>query len=78
MKNPKLGDYLLWNGEPAKIIGETDRRVVIIELVEVTYCPHCRGSLGKEQIHVVVSSPMFQNGAKQLPTIQDDETIIVS
>lgn len=34
MKNAQLGDYLLWNGKPAKVIGETDRRMVIIELLE--------------------------------------------
>ena len=78
MKNPHLGDYLLWDGKLAKIIGETDRRKVIIELLENKRCPHCEGDLGKEQIHMVVSSPLFQQNAQQLPTIEDDDRIIVS
>lgn len=78
MKNPSLGDYLLWNGKPAKIIGTTDRRQVIIELLENCKCPHCKGDLGKEQIHMIVSSPLFQQSAERLPTIQDDDSLIVS
>lgn len=78
MKNPHLGDYLLWNGKPAKIIGESNSRQVIIELLENKRCPHCEGDLGKEQIHMVVSSPLFQQNAQQLPTIEDDDRIIVS
>ena len=34
MKNASLGDYLLWEGKPAKIIGETSSRQVIIERLE--------------------------------------------
>lgn len=78
MKNPNLGDYLLWKGSPAKIIGETDRRTVIIELLENSMCPHCKGDLGKEQMNIVVSSPLFQENAERLPTIQDDDLLIVS
>ncbi len=72
MKNPKLGDYLLWEGAPAKIIGESNDRQVIIELLEHKRCPHCDADLGVNQIQVIVSSPMFQRGAKSLPTIKDD------
>lgn len=78
MKTASLGDFLLWWGQPAKIIGETDRRQVIIELLEPSRCPHCEGDLGKTQIHVVVSSPLFQEGAKPLQTITDDPTLVVS
>lgn len=77
MKNANIGDYLLWEGKPAKVIGETDKRQVIIELLEDAKCPHCGGELGKDQTHVIVSSPMFQNGAEQMKTIQDDESLIV-
>ena len=72
MKKAELGDYLLWEGQPAKVIGETDSRQVVIELLEDAVCPHCEGKLGKEQIHVIVSSPMFQNGAEKMKTIQDN------
>ncbi|MEY2702846.1 MAG: hypothetical protein RLY43_1484 [Bacteroidota bacterium] len=78
MKNATLGDYLLWEGKPAKIIGETSSRQVIIELIENCKCPHCQGDLGKEQIHVIVSSLQFQQNAEQLPTIQDVPTLVVS
>jgi len=72
MKNPKLGDYLLWLGRPAKIIGTSNERQVIIELLEHEKCPECGADLGVKQIHVIVSSPMFQKGAESLPTIKDD------
>ncbi len=71
MKNPKLGDYLLWKGEPGKIIGTTDRKQVIIELLENRRCPHCNEDLGKEQINMIVSSPLFQENADKLPTMED-------
>ncbi len=69
MKNPKLGDYLLWKGKPAKVIGETDQRQVIFEMLEPTTCPHCDGDLGKEQVHMIVSSPLFQQNAEKIPTL---------
>ena len=78
MKNASLGDYLLWQGKPAKIIGETSSRQVIIELLENCKCPHCQGDLGKEQIHMIVSSPLFQQSAEKLQSIQDDPTLVVS
>jgi hypothetical protein len=77
MKSASLGDYLLWNGKPAKVIGETSSRMVIIELLEDCKCPHCKGSLGKEQIHSIVSSPQFQESAQKLETIIDDPSIVV-
>jgi uncharacterized protein (DUF1330 family) len=67
MKIAKLGDYLLWDGKPAQIIGETSERQVIIELLENCKCPHCYGDLGKKQIHMIVSCPLFQEQA--LPSI---------
>ena len=48
MKNPKLGDYLLWYGKIAKIIGITSSPQVIIETLENKRCPHCHGDLGKD------------------------------
>ena len=77
MKNANLGDYLLWEGKPAKVIGESSSRQVIIELLENCKCPHCNGDLGKDQRHVIVSSPQFQQGAERMQTIQDNETLIV-
>ena len=78
MKNAYLGDYLLWDGKPAKIIGETSNRQVVIEIIENCKCPHCKGDLGKEQIHMIVASPLFQKTAQQMPTIQDNKTLVVT
>ena len=78
MKNAALGDYLLWQGKPAKIIGETSSRQVIIELLENCKCPHCSGDLGKEQIHMIVASPLFQGNAERMQSIQDDPTLKVT
>jgi len=69
MKQGKLGQYLLWRGKPAKIIGESNSPEVIIEMLENKCCPHCNGDLGKNQIHVIVSSPMYQEGAEKIETI---------
>jgi len=71
MKNPKLGDYLLWKGEPAKIIGTTSSQQVVIEMLENCKCPYCDGDLGKDQVHMIVSSPLFQQNAEIIPTMNE-------
>lgn len=70
MKDGRLGQFLLWRKRPAKIIGESTGRQVIIEMLENKCCPHCKGDLGKEQIHVIVASPMYQEEAEPLETIE--------
>ena len=70
MKTAEIGDYLLWEGKPAKIIG-TAAPTVIIEMLEDMTCPRCNESLGKEQFHVIPTSPQFQNGAEPMKTIED-------
>lgn len=72
MKNPKLGDYLLWKGQLAKIVYETDRRTVGIEIQENCKCPHCDGDLGKEQINIIPTSPLFQQNAEPLQVMTKD------
>lgn len=72
MKTAKLGDFLLWRGELAKIVGTSDGYQVIIEPLKNCSCPHCGGDLGKKQIQVLVSSPNFQNGAEPIQTISDE------
>ena len=74
MKNPHLGDTILWEGKLAKVIGLADRPTVIIEMIADKLCPHCKGSLGKEQFSVVISSPLFQGGAKPVQTLDDEPT----
>jgi len=70
MKNPKLGDHLLWKGQLAKVVYETDQRTVGIELFESCKCPHCDGDLGKEQIDIIPTSPLFQENAEPLQAMQ--------
>ena len=73
MKDAHLGEYLLWEGELGKIVGEVNDRMVVVELLETCRCPHCGGDLGyKEQVWAVVGSPMFQKGAEAIRTITDD------
>lgn len=72
MKDASIGDYLLWEGKPAKVIGSASP-TIIIELLEDAKCPHCNESIGKEHLYVIVSSPQFQNGASRMQTIRDDD-----
>jgi len=71
MKNPKLGDYLLWKGQ---LVYETSQRKVGIELLENCKCPHCNGDLGKKQIDIIPTSPLFQDNATTIQTMKDDES----
>jgi hypothetical protein len=73
MKNPKLGDHLLWKGKLAKVVYETDQRTVGIELLENCKCPHCDGDLGKEQINIIPISPLFQENAEVLQIMSGDK-----
>ena len=73
MKTAKLGDYLLWEGKPAKIVYEANDRTVGVELFENCSCPHCGGDLGKKQISVIPTSPMFQNAAEPMQTINQNK-----
>lgn len=78
MKNARLGDYLLWQGRPAKVVAESSGYQVVIELFENCKCPHCHGDLGKEQLQMIVASPLFQQGAERMPSIIDDPTLTVT
>lgn len=69
MTKVELGDYLMWEGELSKIVGMTDRLTVIIQPVNNIMCPTC-GRVN--QIHVVVDSPMFKDGAKPINTIKNE------
>lgn len=71
MKRAKCGDYLLWKGKPAQIIGTYDNPSVIIEMIEPHHCPLCNGILGKEQIHMITGSPLFQENAEKIESITE-------
>lgn len=42
---------------------------LLLNCFENCKCPHCQGDLGKEQIHMIVSSPLFQQSAEKLQSI---------
>lgn len=65
----KLGDYLLWKDEPAKIIGTTDRSVVIIEMLKHQVCDKCGNDMGVHQFSVIPTSPLFEENAKPMQTL---------
>ena len=77
MKNPKLGDYIKWKGDLARIIGGTDKRTIIIEMAKNCKCPHCDGDLGVEQIHVIPSAPLFQGNAESVQTMGEDDPNLI-
>lgn len=70
MKGAELGQFLFWRNKLAKIIGKSNGEQAIIEMVENKCCPHCKGDLGKEQVHVIVASPMYQEGAEPVEPIK--------
>lgn len=72
MKTPKLGDYILWKCELAKVVYETSERTVGIELIADCKCPYCNGNLGKKQIDLIPTSLLFQEYAKPLQTMGDE------
>lgn len=72
MKSAELDQFLLWEKRPAKIIAKSNGEQVIIEMLENKCCPYCNGDLGKDQVHVIVSSPMYQEGAEPLKTIKSE------
>ena len=78
MKDGNAGEYLMWEGEPAQIIGEIHDRAVMIQMLESSRCPHCGGDLEKESFAVIVASPQYQQGAKPLKTIKDDDSLTVN
>ena len=70
MKDCNLDDYLFYNGELMKCIAiNPGHKEVILQSLEDRHCPHCNKSLGKEQIHVIVSSANFQQYAEPVKTI---------
>ena len=71
MKIPKLGDFFLWKGKLAKIVCMAKEPTVVIETIESCKCPHCGGDLGKEQFSVIPTSPLFQQNAEPLPTLNN-------
>lgn len=68
MKNPKLGDFFLWKGEIAKVIGETNSRTIIFEMLDPKKCPHCGEVVEVHQINMIPTSPLFQENAEPIQT----------
>lgn len=66
MKGAELGAHLLWKGEPAKIVGLINDPAAVIQL-ERPICEFC----GHSHITVVISSPLYQEGAEPIKTISN-------
>lgn len=72
MKTAQLGQYLIFEGKLVKVVSiNPGSKSINMETIEDHLCPHCGESLGKKQIEVIESSPMFQNGAESIRTIDE-------
>ena len=71
MKTAQLGDYLLWKKQLVKVVFmNPGEKAIGMETLDDKKCPHCGGSLGKEQFEIIESSPMFQEGAEPIQTLK--------
>lgn len=73
MKKPKLNDLLHWGDKSNlfKVIGIIDRPSVIIQNTTESICPHCQGKLDKESFAVIPESPLFQEMASPVQTLDE-------
>lgn len=69
MRTAKLGDMLMWEGELAKVVGIAEGKNLIIEIYEEEKCPRCKRSLGRKRFSVLEDSPLFQETAKAIQTL---------
>ena len=68
----ELCDYLEWEGRLYQVIGDDKgQRQIILKSMEKTVCPHCQGILDYDFIHVIPTSPLFEQNAKPIKTIKD-------
>lgn len=68
MKKAELGDYFEWDGTLVKVIGIAHGKMVIFEEVNGQKCECC----GLKNVgHVMEDSPIFQENAQPLKTIQE-------
>lgn len=71
MKIAPSGAIFKYHGELVHMIGWIEnRRVLLLQTVRDRLCPHCKGSLGQAQEHVVEDAPIFQDGAEPVPTLE--------
>lgn len=74
MKNGQLGDYLLWKGEPSKIVAEIQNRAVVIVPLNNEPCKCC----GQQRDAVIiVGSPLYQENAEPMQTIENNPTLTI-
>lgn len=73
MKKPKLEDWILWKGELAKIIATADKPTVTIQMHKNPCCKECGADLGKYKFSVIPTSPLFQENAEPLQTLNTEE-----
>lgn len=72
MKTAKLGDYFLWMGKIAQVVAINEgHKAIIFSTNETCTCPHCGKEFEDEaQINIIESSPLFQENAQPISTIQ--------
>ena len=72
MKTPKLEDYILWKGQPAKIVGLSDGPQATIEIQESERCRNCKSErIFFRQFQVIIASPLFQENAMPIQTLEE-------
>lgn len=69
IKTVKLGDYFEWEGQIVECKWITGNARAIGFTVKKP-CPHC-GELLEQSMNVIESSPLFQNTANPIQTIQE-------
>ena len=70
MKNPNLGDYLLWKGKLVQVVCETSVRQVGMRPVKPICCPGCGLEAEEQIIWMIPTSPLFQQSAEPVQTMK--------
>lgn len=72
MKKPKLGDVFYWKGQMVKVVATANEPTVFMETMENQKCPHCDGDIGKHQFGIIPTSPLFQENAEPIQTLENN------
>ena len=68
MKRADIGAVLRFDGELHEVIAIADRRLLILAPIDKAPCESCGNRF---HAHVVEESPLFQNGAEAVKTLDD-------
>ena len=67
MKTAKLGALLKWEGQEVKVVGIAEGKTIIMEPVGARPCNGCGYT---EQYHILEHSPLFQENAEPILTLE--------